>query len=246
MPMPLLILIAEDDPSIRLAVSDYLEFSGYSVITAEDGDIALSSIEKYHPHLVISDIKMPGKNGYDLIKTIRQLPKFRLLPVIFLTEYRKTEDRIRGYQAGCDIYLPKPFELEELGAVIRNLLERTQIIHSELRFIQETPVRLDEEPTYQTNIDEIKESSVVLPPFEGKRRSLSDREDIVQSLDLTQREREVLELLIKGFSNTEIGKELHLSPRTIEKHVSSLLRKSKSNNRIELVRLALESYLTSY
>jgi DNA-binding NarL/FixJ family response regulator len=222
MPMPLLILIAEDDPSIRLAVSDYLEFSGYSVIAAEDGDIALSSIEKYHPHLVISDIKMPGKNGYDLIKTIRQLPKFRLLPVIFLTEYRKTEERIRGYQAGCDIYLPKPFELEELGAVIRNLLERTQIIHSELRFIQETPVRLDEEPSHQTNIH---------------------REDIVESLDLTQREREVFDLLIKGFSNTEIGKELHLSPRTIEKHVSSLLRKSQSSNRIELVRLALESYM---
>jgi DNA-binding NarL/FixJ family response regulator len=219
MPMPLLILIAEDDPSIRLAVGDYLELLGYSVITAEDGDKALSSIEKYHPHLVISDIKMPGKNGYDLIKTIRQLPQFRLLPVIFLTEYRKTEDRIRGYQAGCDIYLPKPFELEELGAVIRNLLERAQMVHSELRFIQEAPVQLDRELISQTNIH---------------------REYIVNSLDLTQREREVFELLIKGFSNTEIGKELHLSPRTIEKHVSSLLRKSHSSNRIELVRLALE------
>ncbi len=219
--MPLLILVAEDDPSIRLAVSDYLELSGYSVITAEDGDKALSSIEQYHPHLVISDIKMPGKSGYELIRTIRKLPRFRLLPVIFLTEFSNMEERIRGYQAGCDIYLPKPFEIEELGAVIRNLLERSQIIHSELRFIQEKPIEIDEDITPQVNLN---------------------RENMLKSLALTQREREVLNLLIKGSSNTEIGKELHLSPRTIEKYVSSLLRKSESNNRVELIRMALEHH----
>jgi DNA-binding NarL/FixJ family response regulator len=224
MPMPLLILIAEDDPSIRLAVSDYLELSGYSVITAEDGDKALSLIEQYHPHLVISDIKMPGRSGYELIKTIRQLPKFRLLPVIFLTEYGNTEERIRGYQAGCDLYLPKPFDIEELGAVIRNLLERTQIIHSEIRFITEKPTEIDEDNIRQIHID---------------------RTNILQELNLTQREQEVLNLLIKGFSNTDIGKKLHLSPRTIEKYVSSLLRKSQSNNRVELIRLALQNYLVN-
>ena len=62
--MPLLILIADDDPGIRLAVSDYLEFSGYSVIAAENGQKALSLLQIYHPHLLISDIKMPNKDGY--------------------------------------------------------------------------------------------------------------------------------------------------------------------------------------
>ena len=102
--MPLLILIAEDDPGIRLAVNDYLEMSGYSVIMAENGEKALLMVEKYHPHLLISDIKMPKKNGYELVKEIRQRPEFRLLPVIFLTEYGSKEERIMGYQAGCDIY----------------------------------------------------------------------------------------------------------------------------------------------
>ena len=132
--MPLLILVAEDDPAIRLSINDYLELNGYSVITAENGDLALSMLEQYHPHLLISDIKMPYKNGYELIKNIRRLPQYRLLPVILLSKHSETNDRIQGYQVGCDAYLPKPFELEELGAIIRNLLERSQVVHTELRF----------------------------------------------------------------------------------------------------------------
>jgi DNA-binding response OmpR family regulator len=135
--MPLFILVAEDDAAIRLSINDYLELNGYSVITAENGEQALSMLEKYHPHLLISDIKMPYKNGYELIKTIRRLPQYRLLPVILLSEFTEKTARIHGYQVGCDLYLAKPFELDELGAIIRNLLERSQAIHSELRFSQD-------------------------------------------------------------------------------------------------------------
>lgn len=220
--MPLLILIAEDDPGILLAVSDYLEMSGYTVLAAENGDRAMSMIENYHPHLLISDIKMPGKNGYELIKQVRQRPEFRLLPVIFLTERSDTEARIRGYQAGCDIYLPKPFEIDELGAIIRNLLERSQMIHSELRFSQE------------------KSSSSAVNSDVGKNNSETEADDI---LEFTKREREVLHLLTNGFSNAEIGGHLHLSPRTIEKYVSSLLRKTETNNRSELIRFAFDRHL---
>ncbi|ELS02617.1 response regulator containing a CheY-like receiver domain and an HTH DNA-binding domain [Xenococcus sp. PCC 7305] len=220
--MPLLILIAEDDPGIRLAVHDYLEISGYSVVAAEDGEQALSLLEKYHPHLVISDINMPKHNGYQLIKQIRQLPQFRLLPVIFLTEYADIEQRIKGYQAGCDIYLPKPFEMNELGAIIRNLLERSQIISQELfSSIQK------QQSKPQTIIPELK----------------TDTSLAADKLNLTNREQEVLNLLAQGFSNIDIGKELHLSHRTIEKYVSRLLRKTDTNNRAELVRLALENHL---
>ena len=61
-----------------------------------------------------------------------------MLPVILLTECNDTVDRILGYQMGCDLYLPKPFEMQELRAIVRNLLERSQVIHSELRFSQLT------------------------------------------------------------------------------------------------------------
>ena len=220
--MPLLILIVEDDPGIRIAVHDYLELSGYSVITAEDGEQALSLLDKYHPHLVISDINMPKHNGYQLVKQIRQLPEFRLLPVIFLTEYANVEERIKGYQAGCDIYLPKPFEMNELGAIIRNLLERSQIVSQELFSSRQR--QQPEAVDISRNLE--------------KYTSL-----IVEQLKLTNREQEVLNLLSQGFSNIDIGKQLHLSHRTIEKYVSGLLRKTETSNRAELIRLALENHL---
>lgn len=234
--MSLLILVAEDDPAMRLSISDCLEFCGYSVIAAEDGQQALAMVEEYHPHLLISDIKMPRKNGYELVKSIRKLPQYRLLPVILLTECNDTVDRILGYRMGCDLYLPKPFETEELSAIVRNLLERSQVIHSELRFsrnyISSPPDCGDGESTtiISTSVD---------TAIDSERQKLEDW------LDLTEREREVLEELIEGHSNIEIGQKLHLSHRTIEKYVSSLLRKSQLNNRIELVRYAMKHHLVS-
>ncbi|MFM9156866.1 MAG: response regulator transcription factor, partial [Dolichospermum sp.] len=72
---------------------------------------------------------------YELVRRVRQLSAFRLLPIILLTARTKIQERILGYQSGCDLYLPKPFELEELAAAIRNLLERSQIIQSQCRLI---------------------------------------------------------------------------------------------------------------
>ncbi|HEY9767346.1 MAG TPA: DNA-binding response regulator [Coleofasciculaceae cyanobacterium] len=228
--MSLLILVAEDDPAIRLFVRDHLELNGYSVIVAENGQQALSMVGKYHPHLLISDIKMPHKDGYELIKSIRKLPQYRLLPVILLSERSATTERIRGYQAGCDMYLPKPFEMRELEAIIRNLLERSQMIHSELRFSQSD--RLEQTETTPHESLESWNAAVDI-----------SQQELSNKLELTQREQEVLELLMKGRSNIEIGHRLHLSHRTIEKYVSSLLRKSERNNRIELIRYAMEYHL---
>lgn len=226
--MPLLILVAEDDPAIRLSINDYLELNGYSVITAENGEQALSMVEKYHPHLLISDINMPQQNGYELIKNIRRIPNYRLLPVVLLSERSEMDDRIHGYQVGCDVYLPKPFELEELGAIIRNLLERSQIIHSELRFSHGSDRSID------INSDSNQ-------PTDGEKTA--HLQELHRQLQLTPRETEVLELLIEGRSNLEIGQQLHLSHRTIEKYVSSLLRKADLNNRVELVCYAMEHHL---
>ena len=206
--MSLLILLAEDNPAVRTSIRDYLELSGFSTIAACNGEEALSLLETYHPHLLVSDIKMPKKDGYQLIKEVRQRPEFRLLPVVFLTERATTQERIQGYRFGCDAYLPKPFELEELGAVIRNLLDRSQAVEAEMRF--------------------------------SERKS---NESEIVAVSLTQREQQVLELLADGLSNAEIGNELHLSARTVEKYVSSLLRKTEKSNRSELVRLAIESHL---
>ena len=84
--MPLTILVADDDLGTRLSISDYLDLSGYSVITVDNGIDALAMVEKRHPDLMVTDIMMPQMNGYELVRRVRQLSAFRLLPVILLTE----------------------------------------------------------------------------------------------------------------------------------------------------------------
>lgn len=231
--MPLTILVVDDDPGTRLAISHYLEMSGYSVITAENGQEAMIMVDEYQPHLMVTDIIMPRMDGYQLVRLVRQRPAFRLLPVIFLTARNNTEERIRGYQLGCDIYLPKPFELDELGAVIRNLLERSQLIQSEWRFSYPDALRSPNGTALPSHVPQAEAS-------DSKPISTPDSEPV---LPLTQREQEVLDLLTVGLSNVQIGDSLHLSPRTVEKYVSSLLRKTATNNRAELVRFAMEHHL---
>lgn len=219
--MPLTILVADDDLGTRLSISDYLELCGYSIVSADNGRKALDMVDQHHPHLVVTDITMPLMDGYELVRQVRRRPAFRLLPVIFLTARTNIEERIRGYQLGCDVYLPKPFELEELGAVVRNLLERSQMMESEWRL--------------RTHTNEAEEPHLQPEPKPTRVATLM--------LDLTPREQEVLAVLVQGLSNVQIGDRLHLSPRTIEKHVSSLLRKTDTNNRAELVRFAIEHQL---
>lgn len=211
--MPLQILVTDDDLTIRRLIKDCLELHGYSVILACDGQEALTLAQKYHPHLLISDIRMPYKDGYNLVKELRQNPHFRLLPVVFLTNKNSTQDKISGYQAGCDIYLPKPFQPEELSAIVRNLLDRSQIIQSELLF---------------SEIDNNKSKQSL--SFINDNDVLSNN-----NFGFTKREIEVLHLLIKGFSNLKIAEELYLSSKTVEKYVSNLLKKTDSANRTELV-----------
>ena len=225
--MSLLILLADDDLGIRVTVQDYLELQGYGVIAAKDGEEAFSMLETYHPHLLVSDIRMPLADGYSLLRRMRERPEFRLIPVIFLTERNSTEDRIQGYQVGCDVYLPKPFEMAELQAVIRNLLERSQMVQSELRFANREGIPA-------------RSGSKIPQVWRSPREPTSS---LRPSLNLTPRESEVLNLLTTGLSNGDIGLQLHLSARTIEKYVSSLLRKTETSNRAELVRFALDHQL---
>jgi DNA-binding NarL/FixJ family response regulator len=217
--MPLTILIADDDLGTRLAIGEYLEMYGYTVVMAVDGQAALEMVEAYHPYLMVTDIIMPRLNGYELVRQVRQHPVFRLLPVIFLSARNKTEERIQGYKSGCDIYLPKPFELKELGAAIHNLLERSQMLQSEYRV------------SFMAEATQLHSFSTV---------SVQSDQSLIH---LTLREQQVVLLLTHGLSNAEIGIRLHLSPRTVEKYVSSLLRKTNTSNRAELVGFAMKNHL---
>lgn len=221
--MPLTILVVEDDEGTRLSLQDYLELEGYIVVTAEDGWKALQMINQCQPQLVITDISMPRIDGYAFLKSLRQQPAWRLVPVIFLTARTATQSRVQGYQVGCDVYIEKPFELEEIGAVVKNLLARSQLIQT--AWMQ-----------YQT----LGEPVPAVPTGGGSRpESFAPPDDF----SLTDREKSVLDLLSEGMSNAQIAATLFLSPRTIEKYVTNLLRKTDTNNRAELVRFAMDHHL---
>ncbi|MGB0561858.1 MAG: response regulator [Spirulinaceae cyanobacterium] len=247
--MPLSILVADDNLAIRRAIQDYLELeAGYSIIPAQDGEEALRQLSIYHPQLIIADIKMPLMDGYTLVKTLRKRPEYRLIPVIFLTECVATADRIQGYKVGCDAYLPKPFELEELLAVVQNLLARSQIMQAELRFNQYAPPEQGWSGVNDTTVMPAPSPIGASHRAEVSHAASWDDEGATATLGidvepLTGREHEVLELLIQGCSNTDMGKSLHLSPRTVEKYVSNLLRKTQTPNRTTLVRFAIQHHL---
>ncbi len=225
--MPLTLLVADDDLGIRVAVGDYLESLGYAVTTAANGRLALDAIGRIHPHLLVLDISMPEISGYELVRQVRLEPMTRLLPVVFLTERNEMSDRILGYQAGCDSYLAKPFELDELGAIVRNLLDRAQLV-TDWRQVAPLPVA-----AFQDAVP--LDSAIPIPG--GFANEALPR---MRGVDLTQREREVVSLLSQGLSNPQIGVKLHLSPRTVEKHVTSLFRKTDTTNRSELVGYAID------
>ena len=126
------LLVVDDDPGLLLAVSETLRAEGYDVQTARRGAEAMVRVAEALPDLIISDIRMPGMDGYALVRNLRSSPRSRLVPIIFLTAKDDTADRITGFRTGVDAYVTKPFEPEELVAIVKSILERVQRTHADL------------------------------------------------------------------------------------------------------------------
>lgn len=118
------ILVVEDEEHLAIGIKFNLESEGYRVTTAADGQSALAAVEAAQPpiELVVLDLMLPGMSGYAVCEAIRGTGN--PVPIVMLTARTLVEDRIRGFDAGTDIYLQKPFDLEELLSVVRNLLGR--------------------------------------------------------------------------------------------------------------------------
>lgn len=121
---PATILAVEDDPSILQIVALLLEDEGFKVLQASNGEAALAVLETFRPDLIISDVMMPGMDGFDLYEHVRQQPGFAQIPFIFLTAKSRRADVRRGMELGADDYLTKPFEAEELLSAVKVRLER--------------------------------------------------------------------------------------------------------------------------
>jgi DNA-binding response OmpR family regulator len=117
------ILLIEDEKKIADTLSKGLKELDYHVATAYDGNIGMRLFDSGSFNMIITDINLPGMNGYDLCKAIRS--RNQHIPIIMLTALSATDDKIEGFDAGADDYLVKPFEFKELLARIRALLKRT-------------------------------------------------------------------------------------------------------------------------
>lgn len=124
------ILVAEDDTHILAGLTDALENEGYQVTQAVDGREALSFLERERFDLVILDVMMPGRSGYDVCKIIRETDQD--LPVMILTAKGQEIDKVVGFELGADDYVTKPFSVRELLARIAALLRRAQRNHNGL------------------------------------------------------------------------------------------------------------------
>jgi len=117
-----LVVVAEDDPSVRNAVERVLELEGYQVKTANDGNAALDLIVSSKPHAVVMDVMMPFADGLTVTRELRH--RGNRTPVLLLTARHEVGDRVAGLDAGADDYLVKPFAVDELLARVRALLRR--------------------------------------------------------------------------------------------------------------------------
>ena len=116
------ILFAEDDPNLSMILQDYLEMLNYQVDHAANGEVCTQLFYAKSYDLIILDVMMPKKDGFAVAKEIRKSNKS--VPIIFLTAKNQKEDRIKGFQQGCDDYMTKPFSTEELNLRIKAILRR--------------------------------------------------------------------------------------------------------------------------
>lgn len=224
------ILLVDDEPGIRESVQAYLNYNeNWQVEVASNAKEAWQKLELETPDLIISDIMMPEINGLQFLAQLKEDIRFRSVPVVFLTAKGMTTDRIEGYTAGCDAYLPKPFDADELEAIVRNLLEkkRNQQENTEGNMQLEELVK---------DVKDIKDKL--------ENSSKFTITELPMAIDLTPREQSVLDLVAQGLMNKEIAKTLETSVRNVEKYVSRLFSKTGTNSRTELVRFALKHGLT--
>lgn len=126
------LLVVDDEVNLLRAVEACLRAEGFEVSTARSGADALVSVAQTVPDLIVSDIRMPGMSGYELAQQLRASSRTKLVPVVFLTAKGEMGDRIEGFRSGVDAYLTKPFEPDELIAVIKNILTRIERTHAEI------------------------------------------------------------------------------------------------------------------
>ena len=199
------ILVVEDEPGIRLAIKDELEFEGFDVVLADDGPSGLAAIVKAQPDLVVLDLMLPGRNGFQICEDVRA--QGIRTPIIVITARNQESDKVRGLELGADDYVTKPLSLAELVARVRAVLRRAGRA-DDRDVVEVPPIRID------------------------FRRHSAFKGGI--ELQLTDTEFQILGLLVRRagevitrdeFLKQIWGEDVYVTHRTVDTHVASLRKK---------------------
>jgi DNA-binding response OmpR family regulator len=120
--MPKKVLIADDEPNIVMSLQFLMEHEGYEVRTVADGEAALEAVREFRPDLVLLDVMMPRRNGYEICRAVRATPELEGIKVVMLTAKGRDIDAEKGLALGADSYVTKPFATKELVARVKAML----------------------------------------------------------------------------------------------------------------------------
>lgn len=284
------ILVVDDTPETLGFLTDTLDGAGFTVLIATDGESALALVDQITPDLILMDALMPGMDGFETCRRLKNEKLLSHVPVVFMTGLSETEHVVRGLAAGGVDYVTKPIIVEELLARIRVHLTNARIAHGTRVALDATGrflLATDQEGSLLWCTPKAKQllaelfpavagqgTSLPGPIMEqlkqlrqpgasrsgarscleagGRRVELSflssigpdellfrlaemtaggDEQLLQETLQLTSREAEVLLWLSRGKSNREIGEILHISPRTVNKHLEQIFVKLGVENR---------------
>jgi len=202
------ILVVDDDKEIVRLLRAYLEQGGYQVLVAYDGEMALHLLRRERPDLVLLDLMLPDRDGWDVTRVVRGDPSLAAMPIIMLTARVEDHDKIVGLEMGADDYVSKPFNPREVVARIRAVLRRAQGEPALPRLLHAGQVVID----LDGHRVEVRGQPVKLTPTEfSLLQALAEHPGHA----LTR-----LELIEKGLGYSYDGLE-----RTVDTHIKNLRRK---------------------
>jgi two-component system alkaline phosphatase synthesis response regulator PhoP len=202
------ILVVDDDKEIVRLVRAYMQQAGYQVLVAYDGETALHCIRREQPDLVVLDLMLPDRDGWDVTRIVRSDPNLAATPIVMLTARIEDNDKIVGLELGADDYVAKPFNPRELVARVRAVLRRAHGEMAPSRQIQAGPLLLD----IDAHEARVHSRLLDLTPTEfGLLHALAEHPDRAFTR---------LEMIERGLGYSYEGLE-----RTVDSHVKNLRRK---------------------
>jgi two-component system, OmpR family, phosphate regulon response regulator PhoB len=214
------ILVIDDEPELVKLLDYNLSKAGYLVISARDGESGLATARKHAPDAIILDVMMPGLDGWEVCKRLRQDPSTSALPVLMLTAKADEGDRVLGLELGADDYVSKPFGVRELLARVKALLRRSEVASTSTEVLKTGKIVIDS--SRRTVTSSGKPVALTATEF-NLLKALAEKEGRVIS-------REDLLSLARG-------DDVAVMDRTVDVHVAALRKKlGKQGETIETVR----------